>query len=172
MWLPAISTDSTRQTNSDWGELRLFGCVRVVWNDALAFYKSSEKLPGYSKLSAMLTQSKKTEERQWLKEVSSVPLQQFIRHLDVDYRNFFKSRSGKHKGKKFGLPNFEKKINNQSAEFTKTGFSLSGNYVYLAQIGSIKPIWSINLPSAPSSVTVIKDCANKYFRFFLTYYAK
>jgi putative transposase len=115
----------------------------------------------------MLTQSKKTEETQWLKEVSSVPLQQSIRHLDVAYRNFFKSRTGKHKGKKFGLPKFKKKINNQSAEFTKTGFSLSGNYVYLAKIGSIKPIWSINLPSAPSSVTVIKDCANRYFLSFV-----
>jgi len=114
----------------------LFGCVRVVWNEALAFCKSSEKLPGYSKLSAMLAQSKKTEERQWLKEVSSVPLQQSLRHLNVAYRNFFKSITGKHKGKKFGLP----KKNNQSAEFTKTGFSLSGNYVYLAKIGSIKPI--------------------------------
>jgi len=88
-----------------------------------------------------------------LKEVSSVPLQQSLRHLDVAYRNFFKSRTGKHKGKKFGLPKFNKKINNQSAEFTKTGFSLSANYVYLAKIGSIKPIWSINLPSAPSFVT-------------------
>jgi putative transposase len=101
----------------------------------------------------MLTQSKKTEERQWLKEVLSVLLQESIRHLDVAYQNFFKSRTGKHKGKKFGLPKFKKKINPQSAEFTKTGFSLSANYVYLAKIGSIKPIWSINLPSAPSSVT-------------------
>jgi putative transposase len=88
----------------------------------------------------MLAQSKKTEERQWLKEVSSVPLQQSLRHLNVAYRNFFQSRTGKHQGKKFGLPKFNKKINNQSAEFTKTGFSLSGNYVYLAKIGSTKPI--------------------------------
>jgi putative transposase len=62
----------------------------------------------------MLAQSKKTEEKQCLKEVSSVPLHQSIRHLDVAYRNFFKSRTGKHKGKKFGLPKFNKKINNQS----------------------------------------------------------
>ena len=67
----------------------------------------------------MLTQSKKTEERQRLKEVSSVPLQQFIRYLDVAYRKFFKSRTWQHKSKKFGLPKFNKKINNQSAEFTK-----------------------------------------------------
>ena len=94
-------------------------------------------------------------------------MQQSIRHLDVAYRNLFKSRTGKHKGKKFGLPKFKKKINNQSAEFTKTGFSLSGNYVYLAKIGSIKPILSINLPSLPSSVTVIKYCANRYFLSFV-----
>lgn len=88
---------------------QLFGCVRVVWNDALAFCKYSEKLPGYNKLSAMLTQSKKTEYRQWLKDVSSVPLQQSLRHLDVAYSNFFNSRNGKHKGKTFGLPRFKKK---------------------------------------------------------------
>ena len=62
---------------------RLYGCVRVVWNDALAFCKQSEKLPGYNKLSAMLTQAKKTQERKWLSDVSSVPLQQSLRHLDV-----------------------------------------------------------------------------------------
>jgi hypothetical protein len=68
--------------------------------------------------------------------------------------HFFKSITGKkHKGNKFGLPKFNQKINNQYAELTKTGFSLSGNYVYLAKIGSIKPIWSINLPSAPTSMT-------------------
>lgn len=55
---------------------QLFGCVRVVWNDALAICKQSEKLPGYNKLSVLLTQSKKTEERTWLGDVSSVPLQQ------------------------------------------------------------------------------------------------
>jgi len=87
----------------------LFGCVRVVWNDALAFCKSSEKLPGYSKLSAMLTQSNKTEERQWLKEVSSVPLQPSLRHLDVAYRKIFNSRTGKHTGKNCGLLNLRKK---------------------------------------------------------------
>ena len=58
---------------------RLYGCVRVVWNDALAFCKQSQKLPGYNKLSAMLTQAKKTEERKWLSDVSSVPLQQSLR---------------------------------------------------------------------------------------------
>ena len=146
---------------------QLFGCVRVAWNDALAFCKQSEKLPGYNKLSAMLTQSKKTEERRWLRDVSSVPLQQSLRSLDAAYRNFFDSRNGKRKGKKIGIPKFKKKTNQQSAEFTKSAFSIKAGVVYLAKIGDLKPIWSRQLPSEPTSVTVIKDCANRYFLSFV-----
>ena len=105
------------------GLAQLFGCVRVVWNDALALCKASGKAIGFNKLSAMLTQSKKAEERQWLKDVSSVPLQQSLRYLDVAYRNFFNSLKGKRRGEKVGSPKFKKKTNNQSAEFTKAAFS-------------------------------------------------
>jgi putative transposase len=145
----------------------LFGCVRVVWNDALAFCKQSEKLPGYKKLSAMLTQAKKTDERKWLSDVSSVPLQQSLRYLDVAYRNFFNSRNGKRKGGKVGSPRFKKKTNSQSAEFTTSAFSVKDGVVYLAKIGTINPIWSRELPSEPSSVTVIKDAAHRYFLSFV-----
>jgi len=155
-------TDQQRQSLA-----QLFGCVRVVWNDALAFCKQSEKLPGYNKLSAMLTQCKKTDERKWLSDVSSVPLQQSLRHLDVAYKNFFNSLKGKRKGKKIGVPRFKKKTNSQSAEFTKAGFSITDREVYLAKIGTIKPIWSRKLPSEPSSVTVIKDRAGRYFVSFV-----
>ncbi|BAY92638.1 MULTISPECIES: RNA-guided endonuclease InsQ/TnpB family protein [unclassified Tolypothrix] len=155
-------TDQQRQSLRS-----LFGCVRVVWNDALAICKQSEKLPGYNKLSAMLTQSKKTDERKWLSDVSSVPLQQSLRHLDVAYKNFFNSLKSKRKGKKVGVPRFKKKTNSQSAEFTKAGFSIKDGMVYIAKIGTIKPIWSRELPSEPSSVTVIKDCANRYFLSFV-----
>ena len=145
----------------------MFGCVRVVWNDALNFCKSSEKFPGFKALSAMLTQSKKNDERQWLKDVSSVPLQQSLRQLDTAYRNFFNSRNRKRKGGKMGSPRFKKKTNSQSAEFTKAAFSMGRGTVYLAKIGDLKPVWSRDLPSEPSSVTVIKDCANRYFLSFV-----
>jgi putative transposase len=156
---------------------QLFGCVRVVWNDALAFCKQSvseagertrsTKLPGYSKLSAMLTQAKKTEAREWLGSVSSVPLQQSLRQLGVAYKNFFESINSKRKGKKVGSPNFKKKSNQQSATFTDNAFKVSDRVVYLAKIGDLKPIWSRELPSTPSSVTVIKDAANRYFLSFV-----
>ena len=146
---------------------QLFGCVRVVWNDALALCNYANKLPGYNKLSALLTQSKKTEERAWLTDVSSVPLQQSLRQLDTAYKNFFNSLKGKRKGKKVSSPRFKKKSNQQSALFASTAFNISDETVYLAKIGGIKPIWSRGLPSIPSSVTVIKDCANRYFLSFV-----
>jgi putative transposase len=97
-------TDQQRQSLA-----QLFGCVRVVWNDALAFCKQSEKLPGYNKLSGLLTQAKKTESRQWLSDVSSVPLQQSLRHLETAYKNFFNSRNGKRKGERFAEEQFPRK---------------------------------------------------------------
>jgi putative transposase len=151
-------TDQQRQLLA-----QLFGCVRVVWNDALAICKQSEKLPSNNDLQkSVITQAKKTEERGWLSDVSNIPLQQSVADLGVAYKNFFDSLKGKRKGKKVGSPKFKKKTNQQTARFRIGGFSVKGEEVYLAKIGNIKPIWSRELPSAPSSVTVIKDCANRY----------
>jgi putative transposase len=154
-------TDQQRQSLA-----QLFGCVRTVWNDALAFSKSN-KYPGYNSLSKALTQSKKTEERAWLNDVSSVPLQQSLKQLDAAYKNYFDSIQGKRKGKRVGQPRFKKRTNSQSATFVKSAFSLKKDEVVLAKIGNLKPIWSRELPSEPSSVTVIKDCANRYFLSFV-----
>lgn len=147
---------------------QLFGCVRVVFNDALLVCKSSEKLPKNSELQKIcITQAKKTEERRWLSEVSNIPLQQSVADLGVAYKNFFDSLSGKRKGKKLGYPNFKNKHNRQTARFRKGGFSIKNNKVYLAKIGLLKTKWSRPLPSKPSSVTVIKDRANRYFLSFV-----
>ncbi|MEG4317742.1 MULTISPECIES: transposase [unclassified Microcoleus] len=147
---------------------QLFGCVRVVWNDALALCKASSKFPSNGDLQKLLiTQAKKTKERHWLSEVSAIPLQQSIADLGVAYKNFFDSLKGKRKGKKVGTPRFKKKTNQQSARLTRGGFSIKGECVYLAKIGSVEPIWSRQLPSEPSSVTIIKDCANRYFLSFV-----
>ncbi|MDC0833090.1 transposase, partial [Geitlerinema sp. CS-897] len=47
------------------------------------------------------------------------------------------------------------------------GFSIKDKGVYLAKIGVVKPVWSRELPASPTSVTVIKDCANRYFLSFV-----
>ncbi len=157
---------------------QLFGCVRVVWNDALAICKQSvsvagegtrsTKLPSNNDLQKLvITQAKKTDERSWLSDVSNIPLQQSVADLGVAYKNFFDSLKGKRKGKKVNSPKFKRKTSRQSARFRIGGFSIKGDEVYLAKIGNVKPIWSRGLPSSPSSVTVIKDCANRYSLSFV-----
>ncbi|MCY7320919.1 MAG: transposase, partial [Phormidesmis sp. CAN_BIN36] len=156
-------TDLQRQSLA-----QLFGCVRVVWNDALALCKASEKLPKSGDLQKIvITQAKKTTEREWLATVSNIPLQQSVADLGTAYQNFFNSRTGKRKGSKMGLPRFKKKQGKRSARFRIGGFSIKSERVYLAKIGDISPIWSRESPSEPSSVTVIKDAANRYFLSFV-----
>ncbi len=151
---------------------QLFGCCRVVFNDVLAFcqdeYKKGGKKPKYTELSSRLTQLKKTEEKKWLGEVSSVPLQQSLKDLEQSYSNFFNSCKGNRKGQKVKPPRFKKRKSRQSARFTDNGFQLRENgKIYLAKIGDIEVIWSRKLPSAPSSVTIIKDSADRYFASFV-----
>jgi len=147
---------------------RVFGCCRVVYNDALALCKQSDKLPSNGELQKVcITQAKKTEERRWLSEVSNIPLQQSIADLGVAYKNYFESLKGKRKGVKVNQPSFKKKNNRQAARFRKGGFSIKNGKVYLAKIGKLKTVWSRPLPSEPSSVTAIKDRAGRYYISFV-----
>lgn len=147
---------------------RLFGCCRVVWNDALAFCRDSEKLPKNSDLQKQfITQAKHIEEREWLAEVSNIALQQSIADLGVAYKNFFQSKKGERKGKKIKPPKFKKRSGKQTARLTRGGFVVREHKVYLAKIGDVKVHWSRDLPSPPSSVTIIKDCSGRYFLSFV-----
>ncbi|WP_366514319.1 transposase, partial [Moorena sp. SIO3I6] len=105
--------------------------------------------------------------RKWLSEVSVVPLQQSVADLGTAYKNFFDSCNGRRKGRKVRPQRFKKRTNKQSARLTQRGFYIQGDGVYLAKIGVVKPIWSRELPSDPSSVTIIKDCAHNYFLSFV-----
>jgi putative transposase len=140
-----------------------------VWNDALALCKKSDKKPKSAELQkVVITQAKQTIERAWLEDVSCVPLQQSVADLEIAFKNFFNSCKGKRKGRKVGYPKFKKRSSSQSARLTRRGFSMKDDgAVYLAKVGIVKPIWSRQLPSDPSSVTVIKDCANRYFLSFV-----
>lgn len=129
----------------------------------------STKLPSNGDLQKIcITQAKKTKEREWLAEVSNIPLQQSIADLGVAFSNFFASLKGKRKGQKMNPPKFKRRTNQQSAKFRKGGFSIKAeSSVFLAKIGCIKTKWSRPLPSEPSSVTVIKDTAGRYFLSFV-----
>ncbi len=62
---------------------------------------------------------------------------------------------------------FKKRKSKQSARFTDNGFTVNQHHVTLAKIGDLKVVWSRPLPSKPSSVTVIKDAADRYFLSFV-----
>ena len=151
---------------------QLFGSVRVVWNDALSkcqqdYQEGSKKLSNGELQKLFITRAKKTKPIEWLTGVSAIPLQQSLNDLNVAYQSFFKSSQGERKGKAIRPPRFKSRKTKQSARFTKGGFRVHQHKVYLAKIGKIKVKWSRKLPSKPSSVTVIKDNAHRYFLSFV-----
>ncbi|MBD2636616.1 IS200/IS605 family element transposase accessory protein TnpB [Limnothrix sp. FACHB-881] len=150
---------------------KTFGCARVVYNDAIRLrqdlYQQGEKVSDTELQKRVITQAKLTVEREWLSEVASVPLVQSLQDAHLAFRNFFKSLKGERKGRKIGFPKFKKKHSTQSIRFTTNGFSIKPNSVYLAKIGCVRVKWSRELPSDPSSVTIIKDAADRYFASFV-----
>ncbi len=152
---------------------RAFGCARVVFNDALRArqdaYAAGVKLSDTDVQKQVVTAAKKTPQRAWLAEVASVVLVQACQDARRAYRNWFDSMSGKRKGRRIGPPRFRsRKDNRQSIRLTRNGFSLrSSGKLYVAKVGEVKVAWSRELPSEPSSVSIIKDSAGRYFASFV-----
>jgi len=153
---------------------KAFGCARVVFNDALAAreaaHQAGEPYVTNRDLSARLTAAKATQERAWLTEVSSVVLQQALADLNTAYRNFFASINGTRKGPKVGRPRFRsRKDHRQAIRFTANARFrvLPNGKLRLPKIGDVPVRWSRPLPSEPSSVTIVKDSAGRYFASFV-----
>lgn len=152
---------------------KAFGCARVVFNDAMHVRREAHltgvRLRDAEIPTRVITQAKRTQKRTWLSEVSSVVLVQAVGDAHVAYRNFFNSLNGRRKGPRLGAPRFRsRKDTRQAIRFTRNGFSLKPNgHLFLAKIGEIEVRWSRALPSCPSSVTVIRDSAGRYFASFV-----
>lgn len=135
---------------------QVFGCARFVYNNALAWRKaefSEGRKPSYNKSSAWLTLFKR--EHEFLNDVSCVPLQQGLRHLQTAYQRFFKKQSG--------FPSFKRRDNRQSCEFTERAFSYKNGELSLSKIGRLNVVWTLPLQSKPTTVTVVKEPSGKYF---------
>lgn len=151
---------------------RSFGCARVVFNDAIAARQTAReagvKVSDTDVQKQVVTDAKKTPERVWLGEVSSVVLVQACQDARRAYRNFFDSLSGKRKGRKVGAPRFRsRRDGRQSIRFTRNGFGVTGRGVRLAKIGDVPIVWSRRLPSEPSSVTVVREADGRYYVSFV-----
>ena len=137
-----------------------FGCVRFVYNSILRYrtdaYHQAQIKINYSGANAKLTEIKQLPEFAFLNEVSSVPLQQCLRNQQTAFKNFFEGRAK--------YPTFKSKKHRQSAEFTYRAFTFKNGELKLAKCD--KPLdirWSRTLPSSPTTVTVSKDQAGRYF---------
>lgn len=123
---------------------RTFGCVRKVYNLALAARSEAwtlrQERVNYNTTSAMLTSWKKTEELAFLSEVSSVPLQQTLRHLQGAFGNFWQKRAK--------YPTFKsKKKSRRSAEYTTSGFRYRDGGLTLAKMSEqLDIVWSRPFP--------------------------
>ncbi|HSA50227.1 MAG TPA: RNA-guided endonuclease TnpB family protein [Yinghuangia sp.] len=142
---------------------RTFGCVRLVYNKALeertrAWFGEQRRV-SYVESSAALTAWKKSGELAFLGEVSSVPLQQALRHLQTAFGNFFARRAG--------YPRFKsRKRSRASAEYTRSAFTWRDGQLTLAKMsGPLDIRWSRPLPDevTPTTVTVSRDPAGRWF---------
>jgi putative transposase len=142
---------------------RTFGCVRLVYNKALedrtrAWYGEQRRV-SYVQSSAALTEWKKTEELAFLTAVSSVPLQQALRHLQTAFGNFFAKRAK--------YPRYKsRKKSRASAEYTRSAFKWREGHLTLAKMTEPLDIrWSRPLPEGaePTTATVSRDAAGRWF---------
>jgi putative transposase len=142
---------------------RTFGCARLVYNKALeartaAWFRESRRV-NYAETSALLTSWKQTEDLAFLNEVSSVPLQQTLRHLQGAFASFWEKRAK--------YPRFKsRKKSKASAEYSRSAFSFRDGRLTLAKMREpLAIVWSRALPedAEPTTVTVSKGAAGRWF---------
>jgi putative transposase len=137
---------------------RTFGCVRVVWNRTLAGRHArwaTERTPtSYRETDAALTAMKRLPELAWLNEVSSVPLQQTLRHQHNAFAAFFAGRAR--------YPRYKSRRGRQAATYTRSAFRWRDGQLTLAKMTSPMTLvwsWPAIDPATldPTAVTVSRD---------------
>ena len=118
---------------------RTFGCVRVVWNRTLATrharWHTERKKTSYAQTDAALTAMKTDPDLAFLREVSSVPLQQALRHQHQAFSAFFAKRAR--------YPRFKSRRGRQTAHYTRSAFTMRGGQLRLAKTtGPLRFVWS------------------------------
>lgn len=141
---------------------KTFGCSRYIYNWALnlrskAWQERKERI-NYGATSAALTALKRQPDVEWLNEVSSVPTQQALRHLQTAFVNFWEHGAD--------YPTFKRRDNRQSAEFTRSGFQWQNGNLTLAKIGCLKICWSRRFSAEPTTVHVTRTFAGRYYVSF------
>jgi putative transposase len=159
---------------------QVFGCVRVVFNDHLrlngvgVFGRRPKYVNANASSTILITQAKRTVAREWLKDAPTTALQQAVREAHTAYRNFYDSATGKRTGRKVGIPKYRRKHQSvDSFSLMRPDFRLrqTGKREMMLRlpktIGEVRLILSRGLPSAPSSVTIIREPDGRYYASFV-----
>ncbi|TCJ33303.1 RNA-guided endonuclease TnpB family protein [Parafrankia sp. BMG5.11] len=141
---------------------RTFGCVRYVYNRALAersrAWFSERCRITHAETDKMLTAWKRDPETAWLAEPSKGPLQATLRHLQSAFVNFWEKRAG--------YPSFKKKGRTlDAATYFRNCFTYrNGNITLAKQDRPLDIVWSRPLPDGvdPSQVTVSRNSRGQY----------
>jgi putative transposase len=146
---------------------RTFGCVRLVWNRTLAerhrLYHAEGESLSYAASDAALTAMKKDPDLAWLNEVSSVPLQQALRHQYKAFSAFFAKRAR--------YPRFKSRNVRQSATYTRSAFRMKAGALWLAKTTApLAFVWSwpdVDVTGLdPTTVTVSRDPCGRWYVSF------
>jgi len=146
---------------------RTFGCVRVVWNQTLAQRRARWQLnrqgTSYAETDRALTAMKKDLGLAFLNEVSSVPLQQALRHQHKAFGAFFAGRAR--------YPRFKSRRGRQSAHYTRSAFSMRGGVLRLAKTTApLRFAWSwpdLNVTALDPAMVVV--CREPDGRWYVTF---
>lgn len=142
-----------------------FGCCRYVYNWGLQLRSDATKnglCIGFAETSRRLTELKKETDKAWLKEVSSVCLQQSLKCLQNAFVNFYEKKSK--------YPKFKRRAGRNSATYTLSAFRLTEGRkrLHLAKMkDSLKIMWDRELPSDPTSCTLIRRPSGRYYITFV-----
>jgi putative transposase len=148
---------------------RTFGCVRVVWNRTLAErhrrWHTDHQGMSYAESDRTLTAMKQDLDLAFLSAVSSVPLQQTLRHQHQAFAAFFAGRAR--------YPRFKSRRSRQSAHYTRSAFSLRAGVLRLAKMNApLRFVWSwpdVNVAAlAPAMVIVSRESDGRWYVTFTT----
>jgi putative transposase len=144
---------------------RTFGCVRLVWNKVLTWrrdrYHTRRVTTSYAETDRYLTELKRDPDLEFLSEVSSVPLQQTLRHQHTAFVNFFAGRAR--------YPRYKSRQRKQSATYTRSAFRWREGRLYLAKMMGVQleVVWSwpdVDPASIePTSVTVSREPSGRWY---------
>jgi putative transposase len=136
---------------------RWFGAVRWLWNTALAIRSEAYRECGLNltgnDISRWLTQWKRTEGHEWLRQVPATCLTQCLRDQDAAFRNFFarRTRYPRFKGKRSG-----------SVRFQGVGVAWVRGLMSLPKLGALKLAEPLPDVERPDLVTLTRDATGRY----------